>query len=156
MALLKTEVIAKNSGAAFEIKEGQRLRIAGKTIVDFVAFNLRDLAERFDQARTKTNQVKIFISTGDVLYSKRNNPMLTIVEDTFAEGRHDLQKGMCSRKRFEMVARGRWTRFVPAKPLAAQRPRQLCSRRTPVAAAGESDTFPRRVEENSNYRSYWL
>ena len=106
MALLKTEVIAKNSGAAFEIKEGQRLRIAGKTIVDFVAFNLRDLAERFDQARTKTNQVKIFISTGDVLYSKRNNPMLTIVEDTFAEGRHDLQKGMCSRKRFEMVARG--------------------------------------------------
>ena len=106
VALLKTEVIAKNSGAAFEIKEGQRLRIAGKTIVDFVAFNLRDLAERFDQARTKTNQVKIFISTGDVLYSKRNNPMLTIVEDTFAEGRHDLQKGMCSRKRFEMVARG--------------------------------------------------
>ena len=106
MALLKTEVIAKNSGAAFEIKKAQRLRIAGKTIVDFVAFNLRDLAERFDQARTKTNQVKIFISTGDVLYSKRNNPMLTIVEDTFTEGRHDLQKGMCSRKRFEMVARG--------------------------------------------------
>jgi uncharacterized protein YcgI (DUF1989 family) len=50
--------------------------------------------------------VKIFISTGDVLYSKRNNPMLTIVEDTFKEGRHDLQKGMCSRNRFEMVARG--------------------------------------------------
>jgi uncharacterized protein YcgI (DUF1989 family) len=71
-----------------------------------VAFNLHDLNERFDQARTKTNQVKIFISTGDVLYSKRNNPMMTIVEDTFKEGRHDLQKGMCSRKRFEMVARG--------------------------------------------------
>jgi uncharacterized protein YcgI (DUF1989 family) len=32
--------------------------------------------------------------------------MLTIVEDTFAEGRHDLQKGMCSRKRFELVASG--------------------------------------------------
>ena len=32
--------------------------------------------------------------------------MLTIIEDTFKEGRHDLQKGMCSRKRFEMVARG--------------------------------------------------
>ncbi len=82
------------------------MRIAGKSIVDFVAFNLDDLTERFDQARTKTNQVKIFISTGDVLYSKRNNPMLTIVEDTFKEGRHDLQKGMCSRKRFQMVAEG--------------------------------------------------
>jgi uncharacterized protein YcgI (DUF1989 family) len=99
--------VAKNSGAAFELKKGQRLRIAGKSIVDFVAFNLHDLAERFDQARTKTNQVKIFISTGDVLYSKRNNPMLFIVEDTFTEGRHDLQKGMCSRKRFEMVAAGK-------------------------------------------------
>lgn len=107
MTLLHKAIVPKNSGAAFEVKQGQRLRIAGKTIVDFVAFNLHDLAERFDQARTKTNQIKIFISTGDVLYSKRNNPMLTIVEDTFTEGRHDLQKGMCSRKRFEMVAQGR-------------------------------------------------
>jgi uncharacterized protein YcgI (DUF1989 family) len=106
MAVLENRVVAKNSGAAFEVRKGQRLRIAGKSIVDFAAFNLHDLQERFDQARTKTNQVKIFVSTGDVLYSKRNNPMLTIVEDTFKEGRHDLQKGMCSRKRFEMVARG--------------------------------------------------
>src|SRR6185436_8968980 len=106
MAILQSKVVPKNSGAAFELKKGQRLRIAGKSIVDFVAFNLHDLTERFDQARTKTNQVKIFISTGDILYSKRNNPMMVIVEDTFKEGRHDLQKGMCSRKRFEMVARG--------------------------------------------------
>ena len=106
MAILKGEVVPKNSGAAFEVRKGQRLRVAGRSIVDFVAFNLHDLNERFDQARTKTNQVKIFISTGDILYSKRNNPMLTIVEDTFKEGRHDLQKGMCSRKRFEMVAQG--------------------------------------------------
>jgi uncharacterized protein len=104
--VLKIEIVPKNSGAAFEIRKGQRLRIAGKSIVDFVAFNLHDLQERFDQARTKTNQVKIFISSDDVLYSKRNNPMLTIIDDTFKEGRHDLQKGMCSRKRFEMVARG--------------------------------------------------
>lgn len=106
MGLIKSQVVPKNSGAAFEVKKGQRLRIAGRSIVDFVAFNLHDLTERFDQARTKTNQVKIFVSTGDVLYSKRNNPMLTIIEDTFKEGRHDLQKGMCSRKRFEMVAKG--------------------------------------------------
>ena len=110
MAMLMSQVVARNSGAAFEVKRGQRLRVAGKSIVDFVAFNLRELTERFDQARTKTNQVKIFISTGDILYSKRNNPMLTIVADTFTEGRHDLQKGMCSRKRFEMVAEGKSTR----------------------------------------------
>ena len=106
MAVLQSAVVPKNSGAAFELKKGQRLRIAGKSIVDFIAFNLNDLTERFDQARTKTNQAKIFISAGDTLYSKRNNPMLTIVEDSFKEGRHDLQKGMCSRKRFQMVADG--------------------------------------------------
>ena len=111
MAILKSQIVAKNSGAAFEVRKGQRLRIAGKSIVHFVAFNLHDLTERFDQARTKTNQVNIFISTGDVLYSKRNNPMLTIVDDTFKEGRHDLQKGMCSRKRFEMVAAGQAKRI---------------------------------------------
>jgi uncharacterized protein YcgI (DUF1989 family) len=97
MGVPEARMVEKNSGAAIEVKKGRRLRIAGKSIVDFVAFNLHDLTERFDQARTKTNQVKIFISTGDILYSKRNNPMLTIVEDTFKEGRHDLQKGMCCR-----------------------------------------------------------
>src|SRR5512143_739358 len=111
MSLLTSQTVPKNSGVAFEVLKGQRIRIAGRSIVDFVAFNLRDLTERFDQARTKTNQVKIFISTGDVLYSKRNNPMMTIVEDTFTEGRHDLQKGMCSRKRFEMVAQGQTKRI---------------------------------------------
>ena len=124
MAVLKSDHIPKNSGRAYVVKKGQRLRIAGKSIVDFVAFNFDDLTERFDQARTKTNQVKIFISTGDVLFSKRNNPMLTIVEDTFTEGRHDLQKGMCSRKRFEMVAQGKSKRVfaegVDINPKAPQ------------------------------------
>ena len=106
MAVLESVIVAKNSGRAFTVKKGQRLRVAGSTVVDFVAFNLNDVRERFDQARTKTNQAKIFITTGDQLYSKLNNPLLTIVEDTFREGRHDLQKGMCSRKRFEMVAKG--------------------------------------------------
>lgn len=111
VSLLKSQIVGKNSGVAFEVRKRQRVRIAGRSIVDFVAFNLTDLTERFDQARTKTNQVKIFISTGDVLFSKRNNPMMTIVEDTFTEGRHDLQKGMCSRKRFEMVAQGQSKRL---------------------------------------------
>jgi len=126
MAILRSEAVLKNSGAAVEVKQGQRLRIAGKSIVDFVAFNLLDLNERFDQARTKTNQVKIFISTGDVLYSKRNNPMLRIVEDTFKEGRHDLQKGMCSRKRFEMVARGTAKRvFAEGVDINPKKPEEL-------------------------------
>ncbi len=84
MAPLVSVGVPKNSGRAFTIKKGQRLRVAGRTVVDFVAFNLNDLRERFDQARTKTNQAKIFISIGDQLISKLNNPMLTIIEDTFS------------------------------------------------------------------------
>ena len=126
MTLLSSEVVPKNTGAAFELRKGQRLRIAGKSIVDFVAFSLHDLTERFDQARTKTNQVKIFISTGDVLFSKRNNPMMRIVEDTFKEGRHDLQKGMCSRKRFQMVAEGQSKRvFVEGVDINPKRPEDI-------------------------------
>jgi uncharacterized protein YcgI (DUF1989 family) len=106
MGTLLSVVVPKNSGQAFVVKKGQRIRIVGRSVVDFVAFNLNDLTERFDQARTKTNQAKVFISAGDQLISKLNNPMLTIVEDSFKEGRHDLQKGMCSRKRFELVAKG--------------------------------------------------
>jgi uncharacterized protein YcgI (DUF1989 family) len=38
--------------------------------VDFVAFNLENLKERFDQDRTKANPEKVFITRCDVLYSK--------------------------------------------------------------------------------------
>jgi uncharacterized protein len=123
---LQSETVPENSGRAYIVKKGQRLRIAGRSVVDFVAFNLHDLSERFDQARTKTNQAKIFISTADVLFSKRNNPMLTIVEDTFEQGRHDLQKGMCSRKRFEMVAQGTARRvFAEGVDINPKRPEDI-------------------------------
>jgi uncharacterized protein YcgI (DUF1989 family) len=126
MAVLESVVVPKNSGKAFVVKKGQRLRVAGRTVVDFVAFNLHNLRERFDQARTKTNQVKIFISTGDQLFSKENNPLLKIVEDTFKEGKHDLQKGMCSKKRFELVAKGLAQRkFAEGVDLNPQRPEDI-------------------------------
>src|SRR4051812_24459089 len=126
MAVLESVVVSKNSGKSFVVKKGQVLRVAGRTVVDFVAFNLHDLRERFDQARTKTNQVKLFISTGDQLFSKLNNPLLTIVEDSFKEGKHDLQKGMCSKKRFELIAKGLAQRkFAEGVDLNPQRPEDI-------------------------------
>jgi uncharacterized protein YcgI (DUF1989 family) len=126
MAVLESVVVPKNSGKSFVVKKGQRLRVAGRTVVDFVAFNLHNLRDRFDQARTKTNQVKIFISTGDQLFSKENNPLLTIVEDSFKEGKHDLQKGMCSKKRFELVAKGLAQRkFAEGVDLNPHRPEDI-------------------------------
>jgi len=95
MTALHDVTVRVNSGTAWEMKKGQRVRITFQSIVDFVVFNRDNLTERFDQARTKANQGKIYLSTGDRLISKSNVTMMTIVEDTF-KGTHDLQYGMCS------------------------------------------------------------
>ena len=88
-------VIQKNTDRAFVVKKDQILRVMDESTADFVIFNLRNVRERFDQARTKVDQGKIYVTTGDVLISKYNNVMMTITEDTY--GIHDLQYGMCSR-----------------------------------------------------------
>jgi uncharacterized protein YcgI (DUF1989 family) len=46
VAILKSQVVPKNSGAAVEVKKGQRLRVAGKSIVDFVALTLKSSRSR--------------------------------------------------------------------------------------------------------------
>lgn len=102
MKLLTETVVAARTGQAFLVKKGQQIRVIeveGGQIGDFVVFNAQNLRERFSQARTKANQGKIRITTGDKLYSKSNTVLLTIVEDTY--GIHDLQYGMCSRWVFE-------------------------------------------------------
>ncbi len=95
MVAIKEDVIFSNTGKAFVVKKGQILRVMGESTADFVVFNLKNVSERFDQARTKVDQGKIYVSTGDVLISKSNNVMMTIVKDTY-QGTHDMEKGMCS------------------------------------------------------------
>ena len=114
--------LERNIGYAFDMEAGQCVRVTSQTIIDFVCFNRDTLRERFDQARTKANQRKIFISTGDQLISKLNNTMMTIVDDTF-EGHHDLEEGMCSRKRHELAAaKGIWEKTY-GRPLSEMPPR---------------------------------
>src|ERR1700683_389975 len=115
--------LPRNTGFVFDLKAGQSVRITSQTIIDFVVFNRENLRERFDQARTKANQRKVFTSTGDQLISKLNNTMMTIVEDTFKEGHHDLQEGMCSRKRHELAAaKGIWEKTY-RRPVSEVPPR---------------------------------
>ena len=99
----REETVARSTGWAAEFRMGQVIRIAGVSTVDFVAFSLHNLKERFDQARTKAYDLKIFISTGDKPMSKANQHLMTIVEDTVRERTHDLQKGMCSGTRFQLA-----------------------------------------------------
>jgi uncharacterized protein YcgI (DUF1989 family) len=104
--MIADDLIPARQGGAWLVNRGQHIRVIdveGGQICDFVCFNADKLAERFSQARTKANQGKFTITTGDHLYSRDNNVMLTIVEDTYRD--HDLQWGMCSAWVFENVRR---------------------------------------------------
>ena len=103
MKKITEETVPYNTGWAADLKKGQVLRITATTTVDFVCFRRENLKERFDQARTKVYNMKIFITTGDKLMGRNNQHMMTIVENTNREGTHDLQKGMCSGYRFQLA-----------------------------------------------------
>ncbi len=97
MNIIEDVTLPGRDGGAWVVRQGQHIRVIdvdGGAIGDFVCFNADDPTERFSQARTKANQGKFLISTGDHLYSRDNNVILTIAEDTY--GIHDLQYGMCS------------------------------------------------------------
>jgi uncharacterized protein YcgI (DUF1989 family) len=98
--IINEEIILKNFGQAFVVKRDQIIRVTGESTADFVVFNLRNVRERFDQARTKVNQGKIYVTKGDLLISKFNNIMMTVVADTY-KGTHDMEKGMCSTSFYE-------------------------------------------------------
>jgi uncharacterized protein len=69
---------------------GEHLRIIdleGGQTGDLMAFS-PDGRERLSNGRTFDYGGKIYLSTGDVLWSDRSNPMLTIVKDQV--GRHDF------------------------------------------------------------------
>lgn len=60
MARVEEVTMPRNTGRSFVLRNGERIRIYAESIVDLVAFNLANLRERFDQARTKANQARSF------------------------------------------------------------------------------------------------
>ncbi|MGO8869508.1 MAG: DUF1989 domain-containing protein [Alphaproteobacteria bacterium] len=97
MKTLTDVVVPARDGGAWVVRKGQHIRVSevqGGAIGDFVCFNANNLRERLSQARTKCNQGRLLITTGNHLYSRDNNALLTVAEDTY--GIHDMQYGMCS------------------------------------------------------------
>ncbi len=92
----KREIIGAASSAGLRLARGQHLRIIdveGGQTGDLVAFT-QDGCERISNGRSFDYNGKIYLSTGDVLWSDRSSPMLTIVEDNV--GRHDFLYASCS------------------------------------------------------------
>jgi len=89
-------LIPAGSGAGLRLRQGERLRIIdpeGGQSGDLLAFSA-DGRQRLSNGRTFDYGGKVYLSTGDVLWSDRSNPMLTIVADEV--GRHDFLYAPCS------------------------------------------------------------
>ena len=90
------QLIPAAGGAGLHLKRGERLRIIdpqGGQSGDLVAFS-QDGRQRLSNGRTFDYNGKIYLSTDDVLWSDRSEPMLTIVADDV--GRHDFLYSPCS------------------------------------------------------------
>ncbi|MBA2237357.1 MAG: urea carboxylase-associated family protein [Lysobacter sp.] len=92
------------SGCSVELDTGDVLVIIdpkGQQVCDLTAFARDDLAEYLSSGRSIDYAAKLWLSTGDTLYSSRSRPMFTIIEDTC--GRHDFTLTPCSKKMFEII-----------------------------------------------------
>ncbi len=92
------------TGIGLTIKKGQLLKIIdpqGEQVSDLTAFALEDKAEWLSSGRTIDYANRIYLTTGNVLYSNRSRPMLSIVEDTV--GRHDFLLTPCSPETFKII-----------------------------------------------------
>jgi hypothetical protein len=96
--------IAPRSGAAFLLGESQTLTvidIEGEQVADLLAFDADDVREVLSSGRTLDYQSKIWLTTGDTLWSNRSNKMLEIVRDDV--GRHDFLLTPCSADTFRII-----------------------------------------------------
>ncbi|MGV3554545.1 MAG: DUF1989 domain-containing protein [Croceibacterium sp.] len=93
--------IEPRSGAAFEIKTGDILRVTdpeGGQVSDLLAFMAGDVREALSNGRTFDYEETIHLTAGHRLWSNRSNPMLEIVADSV--GRHDFLLTPCSEATF--------------------------------------------------------
>ena len=96
--------IAPRSGVAFRMDKGQRLTVIdprGEQVADLLAYSQSDVNEVISSGRTLDYASRIYLTTGDPLYSNRSNVMLRIVEDSV--GRHDFLLTPCSKDTFRII-----------------------------------------------------
>lgn len=99
-----TRRIAPCSAVAIELLQGDELVVIdpeGQQVSDMTAFNARDVREYLSSGRSIDYASRLFLTTGDLLYSNRSQPMFEIIEDTC--GRHDFTLTPCSKDTFSII-----------------------------------------------------
>lgn len=96
------QTVPAAGGVGLRLQRGERLRIidpVGGQSGDLMAY-AADGSERLSNGRSFDYNGRIYLSTGDVLWSDRSKPMLTIVADEV--GRHDFLYAPCSLEMYRM------------------------------------------------------
>lgn len=86
------------------LAQGQTLRIIdpqGEQVSDLMAFSRADTGEYLSSGRSIDYANRLYLTTGDILYSNRSRPLLTIGEDQV--GRHDFTLTPCSPETFQII-----------------------------------------------------
>lgn len=98
-------IVPARRGKAVRLSKGQALKIInvhGHQVVDTWAFNPDDLREFVSLEHTRPMIGKIYIETGDSLYSNRRRPILHVEEDTWG-GKHDTLIAACDIYRYSLL-----------------------------------------------------
>lgn len=96
--------IPPQTGSLFKMRPGSTLRIIdpiGQQVADVFAFTAKDTGESLSSGRTLDYASRIWLTTGDLLYSNRSRPMFRIGDDTV--GRHDFILAPCSQEMFDLL-----------------------------------------------------
>jgi uncharacterized protein YcgI (DUF1989 family) len=96
--------IPPRSGTGFTLDRGQTLTVIdpeGRQVSDLLAYARDDIREVISSGRTLDYANRLYLTTGDRLYSNRSNVMLEIVEDRV--GRHDFLLTPCSKDTFRII-----------------------------------------------------
>lgn len=96
--------IPPQSGTSFTIRRGQVLRVVdpmGEQVSDLFAFAERDHGCALSSGRSLDYAGRIYLTSGDILYSNNSKPMFTIVADSV--GLHDFLLTPCSQEMFEIL-----------------------------------------------------
>lgn len=97
-------LIPPRSGTAFTLEQGQTLTVAdpeGRQVADLLAYSRADIGEVISSGRTLDYASRLYLTTGDPLYSNRSNVMLDIIHDDV--GRHDFLLTPCSKETFRII-----------------------------------------------------
>src|SRR5438105_375709 len=91
-------------GVAFQLHKKQLLTVTdleGEQVADLVAFNAADVREYLSSGRSIDYANTIYLTNGNILYSNRSRPLLTIVADDVR--RHDFLLTPCSSETFQII-----------------------------------------------------